>query len=193
MSWTINPHHPPTGPTRPRSANQHSEPAGEPQFVAQAVKCHTFFQLAVNHATQDAAAAALADPESDTYVTERAAALLDQGRRLVARLSAVPGLRVDVPPAGGFYVFVDVRGFAADRELGGGRDEEISRATADYLLHTVRTAVVAGDQFGEQGRGFVRMSFAGPEADHDLAIDRLLADTSSLPIKRKSTEQAFDQ
>jgi hypothetical protein len=30
-SWTINPHHPPTGPPRPRSANQRSEPAGEPQ------------------------------------------------------------------------------------------------------------------------------------------------------------------
>lgn len=27
--WTINPHHPPMGPTRPRSANQHSEPAGD--------------------------------------------------------------------------------------------------------------------------------------------------------------------
>jgi hypothetical protein len=30
-SWTINRQHPPTGPTRHRSGNQHSELAGEPQ------------------------------------------------------------------------------------------------------------------------------------------------------------------
>ena len=152
--------------------------ACDPDFVAQAVKCHTFFHLAVNHATQKAAAAALADPEAHTYVADQASALRKRGLRFSAKLRTVPGLRVDVLPSGGFYVFVDIREFARTRGLGADRDEDVSRAPAEYLLHTVRVAVIAGDHFGRQGRGFVRMSFAGPESALELAIERLLADAN---------------
>lgn len=144
----------------------------EPDFVEQASKCHTFLNLAVGHAIQQAAASALADPATDEEVSRHAQAVREHGLAFIASLGTVPGLEVPGTPDGGFYAFVNVEQFARLRRLTPSAGN-VSRAVAEYMLHTLGVAVVPGDVYGEQGRGFVRMSFAGPENQLKEAVDRL--------------------
>ncbi len=67
---------------------------------------------------------------------------------LLAEVSQIPKLRM-VPSRGSFYSFVDIRG------LGLGSSEQVSL----ILLEEAHVAVVPGSAFGEQGEGFVRLSF----------------------------------
>lgn len=55
-----------------------------------------------------------------------------------------------IEPQGAFYAFVDVRLTGLD-----------SGEFADRLLDEEHVAVVPGEAFGEEGRGFVRLSYAG--------------------------------
>lgn len=94
----------------------------EPDFVEQASKCHTFLNLAVGHAVQQAAASALADPAADEEVSRHARAIRDRGRAFLASLREVPGLQVPGIPDGGFYAFVNVQQLAQRKGLAiGGR------------------------------------------------------------------------
>lgn len=145
----------------------------EPGLTEQASKCHTFLNLAVGHAVQQAAAAALADPSADEEVSRHARAVRDRGQAFISSLSAVPGLDVRGTPDGGFYAFVNVERFARLRRLSTSA-EGVSRAVAEHMLHDLGVAVVPGDVYGERGRGFVRMSFAGPEIQLKEAVSRLV-------------------
>ena len=53
-------------------------------------------------------------------------------------------------PEGAFYAFIDVRATGLD-------SDDFSRG----LLQDKHVAVVPGEAFGEEGRGFVRLSYAG--------------------------------
>ena len=64
-------------------------------------------------------------------------------------LAGCPVLRL-IEPQGAFYAFVDVRLTGLD-----------SGEFADRLLDEEHVAVVPGEAFGEEGRGFVRLSYAG--------------------------------
>lgn len=55
-----------------------------------------------------------------------------------------------IEPQGAFYAFVDVRLTGLD-----------SGEFADRLLDEEHVAVVPGEAFGEEGHGFVRLSYAG--------------------------------
>ena len=63
-------------------------------------------------------------------------------------LAGCPVLRL-IEPQGAFYAFVDVRLTGLD-----------SGEFADRLLDEEHVAVVPGEAFGEEGRGFVRLSYA---------------------------------
>lgn len=67
-------------------------------------------------------------------------------------LAGCPVLRL-IEPQGAFYAFVDVRLTGLD-----------SGEFADLLLDEEHVAVVPGEAFGEEGRGFVRLSYAGDAA-----------------------------
>ncbi|MEV5019766.1 pyridoxal phosphate-dependent aminotransferase [Streptomyces sp. NPDC053780] len=144
---------------------------GSPAVITEAAKAHTFFMLAVSHAVQLAAAAALRDPEADGELTVHAAETRRHGERFLADVAQLPGLARTVFPDGGFYAFVDVGEFARLRGIH--VEDSTGSAVAEYLLHECGVAVVPGSAFGRAGERFVRMSFAGDPGQLDRALERL--------------------
>lgn len=78
---------------------------------------------------------------------------------LMARLGAIPGLRL-TKPGGTFYTFADFSAY-----------EKSSQKLANYLLEKVRVAVVPGTEFGMDGH--VRISFCGAVKDIREGVERI--------------------
>ncbi|HEX6973772.1 MAG TPA: pyridoxal phosphate-dependent aminotransferase [Vicinamibacterales bacterium] len=78
---------------------------------------------------------------------------------LVARLQAIPGVKV-TKPAGTFYTFPDFSAYNPN-----------SQQLANYLLETVRVVVVPGKEFGMEGR--LRISFCGAQKDIREGLERI--------------------
>jgi aspartate/methionine/tyrosine aminotransferase len=109
---------------------------------------------------QDAAAEALTGPQD--CVTGMRAEYSRRRDRLIARLDGIPGVRV-LPPEGGFFAMVDVRG------LGLGSDEIRKR-----LMREHGVVVIHGAAYGSGGKGTLRISFAsgGENLAHGLDLLR---------------------
>ena len=86
---------------------------------------------------------------------------LQRREQTVAQLGEVAGLRVD-PPDGGFYCFIDVREWGNSVEL------------AKRILDEFRVITIPGEAFGEQGVGFLRISFAAEESQLKEGVDRIV-------------------
>lgn len=87
-------------------------------------------------------------------------ATLENNRNvLVARLQAIPGVKV-VKPAGTFYTFPDFSAYDGN-----------SQRLANYLLETVRVVVVPGKDFGREGH--LRISFCGAQKDIREGVERI--------------------
>jgi aspartate aminotransferase len=122
----------------------------------------------VNVAAQLGGLAALTGPRSD--VEAYRAKLKERRDAVVAGLNAIPGISCQVP-GGAFYVFPDVTGTGWS-----------SQAFAQMLLDQAHVAVIAGESFGENGAGFVRISYA-TELDRLLeAIDRIKVFLETYPV-----------
>jgi aspartate aminotransferase len=78
---------------------------------------------------------------------------------LVARLQAVPGVKV-VKPAGTFYTFPDFSAY-----------EKNSQKLAAFLLEKVRVVVVPGKEFGMDGH--LRVSFCGTLKEIKEGVERI--------------------
>jgi aspartate/methionine/tyrosine aminotransferase len=83
---------------------------------------------------------------------------------IVEGLNAIPGVECEMPP-GAFYVFPNVRSF--------GRS---SKEIADILLQEAGVATLAGTDFGSQGEGHLRLSYANSESNIEKAL-RWIADS----------------
>lgn len=109
----------------------------------------------------EAAVAALAGPQ------DHVAAMREEYRAkrqiVLDGLAGCPVLRL-IEPQGAFYAFVDVRLTGLD-----------SGEFADRLLDEEHVAVVPGEAFGEEGRGFVRLSYAGDAGELREGVARLRA------------------
>ncbi len=111
---------------------------------------------------QKAATAALLGDQS--CVAEMNEAYKKRHDLVVAGLNAIPGISC-LPGAGTFYAFADVS--KAMAKLGHKDDNQF----AEYLLHTVGVAVVAGSSFGAPGH--MRISFATSNELLIKALDRI--------------------
>jgi aspartate aminotransferase len=113
---------------------------------------------------QLAAQAALEGPQAPVATMREAF----ERRRdlLIARLSAIPGLRVG-RPNGAFYLFVAVD------ELFGRPGLADDTDVANFLLDRARVAVVPGSAF--HAPGYVRLSYAASEAQLERAAERIAA------------------
>ena len=67
-----------------------------------------------------------------------------------------------VPPDGAFYCFPSIRSTGLS-----------SQEFAEKLLQEEHVACVAGDAFGPCGDGHVRMCYAVPTADIEVALQRI--------------------
>jgi aspartate aminotransferase len=80
---------------------------------------------------------------------------------VVAGLNGLPDVSCR-SPRGAFYAFPDVSGVLID-----------SQRLADRLLEEAGVALLAGDGFGAQGDGHLRISYANSQAQLELALDRI--------------------
>lgn len=129
--------------------------------IEQTGKIAELMHSSVNSLSQYAGVAALTGPQ------DHVAAMREEYRAkrqiVLDGLADCPVLRL-VKPQGAFYAFVDVR-------LTGLDSDEFSRR----LLDEERVAVVPGEAFGEAGRGFVRLSYAGDADELREGVARLRA------------------
>ena len=93
---------------------------------------------------------------------------------MVDELNGLPGVHC-ARPGGAFYVFPDVREL---EEHAGLSTEQL----AARLLEAHGLAVLPGTGFGPAGAGHLRLSFAVPLADLDLALERLRQFVSDLAV-----------
>ncbi|MBM3520041.1 MAG: pyridoxal phosphate-dependent aminotransferase [Alphaproteobacteria bacterium] len=110
-------------------------------------------------ATQMAGHAAITGPMDEVEAYRKS---LERRRDLVvAGLNAIPGMRCR-RPGGAFYAFPNIK--------------DTGRASSDLahaLLEEVHVAVIHGESFGRNGAGYLRLSYAAPEADLSQALARM--------------------
>ena len=82
---------------------------------------------------------------------------------VVAGLNAIKGVKCRMP-GGAFYAFPNI--------MGTGRD---SGLLAKELLEKAHVAVLPGESFGRNGKGYLRLSYAASEADIREALRRMAA------------------
>src|SRR5437867_5184750 len=116
--------------------------------------------------------AALTGPQD--AVTAAVARLERRRDWLVDGLNGLPGIRCP-RPVGAFYAYPDVR---HAEERAGLSTEQL----AALLLETHGVAVLPGTGFGPGGAGHLRLSFAVPPAELDLALERIRECVSDLAV-----------
>lgn len=87
---------------------------------------------------------------------------------VVEGLNEIPGV-VCAVPEGAFYAFADVRSF-------GRKSKEI----AELLLKEGLVAVLPGTDFGEEGEGFIRISYVSSEEDLREGLRRMKATLATI-------------
>jgi aspartate/methionine/tyrosine aminotransferase len=129
------------------------------QYVRPIQKLQQNFFISPNSFVQAAGACALTEvhPELDEMVREYDA----RRRRMVAGLRDI-GFGVRSEPRGAFYVFADARVYSSD-----------SYRFAFELLERVGVATAPGIDFGSNGEGFLRFSYANSIENIERALDRL--------------------
>jgi aspartate/methionine/tyrosine aminotransferase len=111
--------------------------------------------------TQLAAVEALRAPESEVAVGKMVAEFRARRDQLVSGLNSVPGIRCHLPAAS-FYAFPNVEGTGIP-----------SRELASRLLEEAGVAVLAGEAFGEAGRGYIRLAYTVGRPALEKAVDRI--------------------
>jgi aspartate/methionine/tyrosine aminotransferase len=112
-------------------------------------------------ATQMAGLAAITGPMDEI---EHFRQSFEQRRDIVVKgLNAIKGVTCKLP-GGAFYAFPNVKGT-------GRKSGELARE----LLDKVHVAVLPGESFGENGHGYLRLSYAASEAELREALKRMAA------------------
>ncbi len=122
------------------------------RLVTNSVSCTAGF-------TQMAAMEAMDGPQDEAYGI--VAEFKKRRDIIVDGLNRIPGIRCPMPK-GAFYAFPNVE------ETG-----MSSRQFADGLLEDAGVASLAGESFGEFGRGYIRFSFANSAENIEQALERI--------------------
>ncbi len=108
---------------------------------------------------QLAGAAALKDAQDETQImretyNKRRVYVIDRLKKM--------GLGIKVEPTGAFYVFANVKHISND-----------SYALAFDILEKAHVGVTPGIDFGENGEGYLRFSYANSRANLKMGLDRI--------------------
>ena len=109
--------------------------------------------------TQRAGLAALQGPQD--AVGEMMSEFRQRRDLFVAGLNGIDGIQCAVP-GGAFYAFPNITGLG-----------RTSKEVADYLLQEGGVAALAGDDFGPNGAGYVRFSYANSLDNLKKALERI--------------------
>ncbi|MFB6071039.1 MAG: pyridoxal phosphate-dependent aminotransferase [Halanaeroarchaeum sp.] len=134
---------------------------GPEALVGTTAQLHQAFSTCASSLSQHGLLAALRGPQD--VVEEMRAAYRDRRDYVLSRIDEIPGIDAE-SPAGGFYVFADVR------DLG-----ESSLDVARRLVEEAGVVTAPGVGFGDAGEGHLRISFASSEDDLATAFDRIEA------------------
>jgi len=129
------------------------------EFVRSIQKVQQNFFISANAMVQKAGIAALKQAGEDTA---RMKAVYNQRRRyMIDRLKAM-GLGITVEPTGAFYVFANARHISMD-----------SYGLAFDILEKAHVGVTPGIDFGSNGEGYLRFSYASSMENITTGLDRL--------------------
>ena len=129
------------------------------EFIRPIQKMQQNFFICANSAIQIAAIAALENAEEDVA---RMKSIYDQRRRYMVKRLRAMGLGITVEPTGAFYVFANARHVSGD-----------SLALAFDILEKAHVGVTPGIDFGENGEGYLRFSYANSIENIAEGMDRL--------------------
>ena len=128
-------------------------------FMRAIQKIHQNFFISANAAVQKAGVAALKHAGPDTA---RMRAVYNERRQyMIGRLKAM-GLGITVEPTGAFYVFANARHISGD-----------SYQLAFDILEKAHVGVTPGIDFGQNGEGYLRFSYANSLEKIAEGMDRL--------------------
>jgi aspartate/methionine/tyrosine aminotransferase len=128
-------------------------------FIRPMQKLQQNFFISANAMVQKAGIAALKEAGDDVA---RMKATYDKRRRfMIERLKQI-GFGITVEPTGAFYVFANARHFSGD-----------SYQLAFDILEKARVGVAPGIDFGSNGEGYLRFSYANSLENIAEGMDRL--------------------
>jgi aspartate/methionine/tyrosine aminotransferase len=137
------------------------------EFIRPMQKVHQNFFISANAMVQQAGIAALKKAGPDVA---RMKAIYDERRRfMIVRLKEL-GLGITVAPTGAFYVFANARHISED-----------SYRLAFDILEKARVGVAPGIDFGPNGEGYLRFSYANSLNNIKEGMDRLEAYLREVP------------
>ncbi len=131
------------------------------EFVRPMQKMLQNFFISANSVAQAAAIVALTDPSVQDDV-QRMCETYDSRRRFMLKRLKEIGFGVTVEPTGAFYVFANARRFTRD-----------SYAFAFELLEKAKVGVTPGIDFGLNGEGYIRFSYANSLENIEEGLNRI--------------------
>ncbi len=132
-----------------------------PVFVRALQVLQQNFFICANSVTQLAGVAALEEADKDTRQMK---AVYNRRRLYMLQRLDDMGLGVQVPPTGAFYIFVNVKHISTD-----------SYALAFDILEKAHIGVTPGIDFGANGEGYLRFSYANSMENLTRGMDRMAA------------------
>ena len=129
------------------------------QFSKIMQRIHQNFMISANGFIQWAGIAALTKAQDD--VAEMVKIYVERRQYMLARLKDM-GFVIHVEPTGAFYVFADARLFCTD-----------SYKEAFRIIEEVKVGVTPGIDFGSEGEGFLRFSYANSLGNIKEGLNRL--------------------
>lgn len=130
-----------------------------PAFIPALQKIQQNFFISPNAMVQMAGRAALVEAEADIA---RMKAIYDERRKFMIRRLREIGFGIASEPTGAFYVFANARKFGED-----------SYRLAFDILEKARVGVTPGIDFGENGEGYLRFSYANSLENIAEGLDRI--------------------
>jgi aminotransferase len=128
-------------------------------IVEEMNKIQEFYVTCASSISQRAALAAL---EGGTKSVEEMVTKLQERRNFLHKALCKHELIHSTKPAGAFYLFPNISKFGVS-----------SMEAAKFLYEKARVVTVPGKAFGEHGDQYLRLSFAKPKADLEIAVDRI--------------------
>lgn len=132
---------------------------GNKEHVNPILRLHQYLLTSNNTFAQYGAVEALRGSQEEP--TKMLAEFTARRDYLCSALAKIPGLNF-IKPDGAFYVFLDVRNFGLT-----------GYEAAQGLLEQAGVVTVAGESFGKQGAGFVRLAYSTSMTDIQFACEKM--------------------
>ena len=130
-----------------------------PEFIRPIQKMQQNFFICAGSLAQRAGIAALQESEAEV---EEMKSIYNRRRKFMIKRLKQLGFSITVEPTGAFYVFANARSFSSD-----------SYRLAFDILEKAHVGVTPGVDFGKNGEGYLRFSYANSIENIEEGLNRL--------------------